>query len=164
MRAQIQQTFAQGLIRIVGRGMVALAFALLVAPNDGAAHPGQQSKNRQTSPLKKMNQPARRLSDSEILEARKLLDQLGYWVNLEARGNDVSLRHAMIAFQKIEDRKRTGELTREEIEALRVAQRPRVLETGYPHIEIDLHRQVLFIIDCSGAALRILPISSGSGE
>src|SRR5262249_31581790 len=109
-------------------------------------------------------QPSQTLSEQEILEARGLLDQLGYWVNLEATGNAASLRHALIAFQKIEGRERTGVLSGEELKALRMAQRPRVLETGYPHIEIDLHRQVLFIVDVPGAVLRILPISSGSGE
>src|SRR6266511_3391332 len=59
---------------------------------------------------------------------------------------------------------RTGVLTIEELEALRVAQIPQVLKTGYPHIEIDLHRQVLFVVDVAGVPLRILPISSGSGE
>ncbi|HET7006104.1 MAG TPA: L,D-transpeptidase family protein [Candidatus Binatia bacterium] len=104
------------------------------------------------------------MSDQEISEARELLDQLGYWVNSEARGNDVSLRHALIAFQKIEGRERTGVLTRKELVALRVAQSPQVLETGYPHIEIDLAQQVLFVVDVADVPLRILPISSGSGE
>ncbi|MBO0726399.1 MAG: murein L,D-transpeptidase [Blastocatellia bacterium] len=107
---------------------------------------------------------ARTLSGSEISEARELLDQLGYWVNLDVTGNDVSLRHALIAFQKIEGRRRTGVLTLEELEYLRDAQIPPALETGYPHIEIDLHRQVLLVVDVAGVPLRILPISSGSGE
>ena len=164
MRNQFQQLAPSGLIRIAGRGLLALAFALSVVVSAGAAQPGQQSQNKQGSPVNKTKQPAQTLSDSEILEARELLDQLGYWVNLEATGSDVSLRHALIAFQKIEGRTRTGVLTLEELEALRVAQSPQVLETGYPHIEIDLHRQVLFVIDVPGADLRILPVSSGSGE
>jgi peptidoglycan hydrolase-like protein with peptidoglycan-binding domain len=114
--------------------------------------------------VKKPKQTARTLSASEISEARELLDQLGYWVDLDAKRNDASLRHALIAFQKIEGRNRTGVLTREDLEALRVTQRPRALETGYPHIEVDLHRQVLFVVDVAGVPLRILPISSGSGE
>jgi L,D-transpeptidase-like protein len=164
MRNQIQQSPFHDLIRIAGRGLLAVAFALLVVVDTGAAQTGQQSKDRQSSPVKKSKQPARTLSDSEISEARELLDQLGYWVNLDVTGNDVSLRHALIAFQKIEGRERTGVLTVGELEALRVAQSPRVLETGYPHIEIDLHRQVLFVVDVAGVPLRILPISSGSGE
>lgn len=146
------------MIRIAGRYLLTLGFALSVIVNAGAV------QNQQTSPVKKTKRTAPTLSDQEILEARALLDQLGYWINLEARRNDVSLRHALIAFQKIEGRERTGVLTVEELEALRVAQRPQALETGYPHIEIDLVSQVLFVVDCPDAALRVLPISSGSGE
>jgi N-acetylmuramoyl-L-alanine amidase len=164
MRNQIQQSPLNGLIRIAGRGLLALPFTLLVVVNTGAAQPGQQSKGQQSSPVKKSKQPARTLSDSEVSEARELLDQLGYRVNLNANGNDVSLRHALIAFQKIEGRERTGVLTVDELEALRDAQSPQALETGYPHIEIDLDRQALFVVDVSGVPLRILPISSGSGE
>src|SRR4030095_14534342 len=97
--------------------------------------------------VKKTKRPARTVSEQEISEARELLDQLGYWVNVDVTGNDVSLRHALIAFPKIEGRGRTGMLTIEELESLRDAQRPQVLETSYPHIEIDLHRQVLFVVD-----------------
>jgi lipoprotein-anchoring transpeptidase ErfK/SrfK len=167
MRDQIQQLAPQGLLRIAWRRLLTLAFALSVIVNAGAApnpQPVQQTQNQQTSPVEKKKRPARRLTGREILEARELLDQLGYWVNPDAKGRDVSLRHALIAFQKIEGRKRTGVLTLEELEALRVAQRPRALETGYPHIEIDLNRQVLFVVGAADAGLRILPISSGSGE
>jgi len=158
MRNQIQQLQIQGLIPMTGRYLLALAFALLIIVNVGAAH------NQPSSPVKKTKRPAQTLSEQEISEARDLLDQLGYWVNSGTTGKDGSLRHALIAFQKIEGRERTGVLNREELEALRVAERPWVLETGYPHIEIDLHRQVLFVVDCPEGELRILPISSGSGE
>jgi N-acetylmuramoyl-L-alanine amidase len=158
MRNQIQQLTLQSLIRIAVRRLLTLAFALSIIVNAGAA------QNQQTSPAKKTKHPGQTLSEQHISEARELLDQLGYWVNVDVTGNDVSLRHALIAFQKIEGRGRTGVLIIEELEALRVAQIPQVLETGYPHIEIDLHRQVLFVVDVAGVPLRILPISSGSGE
>jgi lipoprotein-anchoring transpeptidase ErfK/SrfK len=167
MGNQIRQPQIQGLVRIAGNGLLAVAISLSVVVNAGAVQDpqlSQQPKNQQTSPIKKSKQPARTLSEQEISEARELLDQLGYWINLDVMGHDVSLRHALIAFQKIESRQRTGVLTIEELEALRVAQRPQALETGYQHIEIDLHRQVLFVIDVAGVPLRILPISSGSGE
>jgi hypothetical protein len=167
MRNRIQQSQFHSLIRIAGRGLLAAAFALSVVVNAGAVQnppPAQQSKNQRTPPLNKTKRPTRAVSEQEILEARELLDQLGYWVNVDVTGNDVSLRHALIAFQKTEGRDRTGVLTIEELEALRDAQRPLVLETGYPHVEIDLHRQVLFVVDVAGVPLRILPISSGSGE
>jgi lipoprotein-anchoring transpeptidase ErfK/SrfK len=164
MRNQNRQSQFYRMIRIAGRDLLALPFALLVIVNAGAAQPSQQSRDQQNVPVKKAKQAAQPLSNQEISEARELLDQLGYWVNLEATGNDVSLRHALIAFQKIEGRKRTGVLTRNELEALRVAERPQALEIGYPHIEVDLYRQVLFVVDVAGVSLRILPISSGSGE
>jgi len=167
MGNQIQQLQIQGSIRIAGRGLLAAAFALLVVVNAGVAQSGRQSEDQQSSSAPKSKRQARTLSGPEISEARKLLDQLGYWVNAKgpnAKGNDVSLRHALIAFQKIEGRKLTGVWTIDELEALRGAQKPRTFETGYPHIEVDLHRQVLFIVDVRGVDLRILPISSASGE
>ncbi len=167
MRNQIQQLSIKDLIRIAGRGLLAASVALLFAVNADAAQnqqSGQQSQNKQASRARTTKKTSPTLTDSEILEARTLLDQLGYWVDMEATGYDASLRHALIAFQKIEGRERTGVLTLEGLESLRVAQSPPVLESGYPHIEIDLHRQVLFVIDCAGVPLRILPISSGSGE
>src|SRR5262245_42094100 len=124
MGNQIQQLQIQGLIRIAGRCLLAGAFALLVIVSAGGA-PGRQSPDRQSSRAPKSKSQARTLSGSEISEARELLHQLGYWINPAAKGNDISLRHALIAFQKIEGRKRSGVLTIDELEALRGAQKPR---------------------------------------
>jgi hypothetical protein len=136
---------------------------MLITP---LATPGQSTQTQRprqnARPTQSQKQAA--LSEEEISEARELLGALGYWVNLDVKGKDVSLRHALIAFQKIEGRPRTGVLTKEEIDALRTARRPLARESGYAHIEIDLCRQVLFVVDCCGAILRILPVSTGSGE
>lgn len=37
-------------------------------------------------------------------------------------------------------------------------------ETGYAHVEINLTRQRLFIVDDSGRVVKTLPVSSGSGK
>jgi lipoprotein-anchoring transpeptidase ErfK/SrfK len=37
-------------------------------------------------------------------------------------------------------------------------------ETGYAHVEINLTRQRLFVVDHSGRVVKALPISSGSGK
>lgn len=103
-------------------------------------------------------------SNDQLAEARTLLNALGYWVDMNVTGTDASLRHALVAFQKVEDRNRTGVLTPEELLALRMAKPPSARETGYPHIEVDLSRQVLFAVECGESPLKILPISSGSGE
>lgn len=117
-----------------------------------------------TSPVRRTQKAAPAPTEDELAEARELLGELGYWVISEAKGMDASLRHALIAFQKVEGRARTGILTKDELSVLRSARRPAAMEIGYPHIEVDLKRQVLLVVDCCGAILRILPISSGSGE
>jgi len=37
-------------------------------------------------------------------------------------------------------------------------------ETGYPHVEVDLSRQRLSVVDGSGRVVKTLPVSSGSGK
>ncbi|MFN7945758.1 MAG: L,D-transpeptidase [Blastocatellia bacterium] len=144
-----------------------LVFAVLLLATVEAQpvnQPTAQMPAKKQPPKQKRPAAKVQMSEAEILEARSLLGDLGYWVDLEAKKPDASLYHALVAFQKVEGRARTGALTPDELSALRTAQRPKVLEWGYAHIEIDLQRQVLFVVDCCGAILRILPVSSGSGE
>ncbi len=124
--------------------------AQLVAP---AARKAQRPRRR----------PAR-MSPEEIREAEQRLSDLHYWTGRIDGAADEGLRHALIAFQKIEKRSRTGRLTAEELQALRVAARPSPAEAGAAHIEIDLKRQVLFVVDADGTASRILPVSTGTGK
>lgn len=100
----------------------------------------------------------------EVQEAEQRLSDLGYWTGPVDGLLDEGSRHALIAFQKVEARKPTGRLTPEELQALRVAKRPAPLESGYSHVEVDLGRQVLFIVDSSGTVSKILPVSSGTGK
>lgn len=103
-------------------------------------------------------------ADKRILEAEKLLSDLGYWV-LKVDGiADSSTKHALIAFQKVEKRKRTGILNESEIKALRKASRPRPKFQGEKHIEVDLSRQVLFFVDENGIITHILPVSTGNNQ
>lgn len=124
-----------------------------------AQQPQSQTKSP-TATRKRQAQP----SEAEIQEARELLAKLSYWLIPDAAGMEASLRHALIAFQKIEGRNRTGVPTKDELVALRSAATPKPLETGYTHIEVDLNRQVLFIVDAANESVRVLPVSSGSGE
>lgn len=104
------------------------------------------------------------LGTEEIREAEQRLSALGYWTGPIDGGLDVGSRHALIAFQKVENRQRTGKLTQDELEALRTAKRLPSREVGYAHLEIDLSRQVLFAVDSSGSVSRILPVSTGTGK
>lgn len=103
------------------------------------------------------------LTRADVRQAEQRLADLGYWTGpIDGVWDDVS-RHALIAFQKIEHAKATGRLTRAELNALSVATPPRPRELGQ-HIEVDLARQVLFLVDAEGKVGNILPISSGSGK
>jgi hypothetical protein len=104
------------------------------------------------------------LSTPEILEAEQRLWDLGYWAGSVDGKFDADSRHALIAFQKVERRARTGKLTLDELNALRAATRPRPRHAQYPHAEIDLERQVLFVVDENGQVARTLPVSTGNGE
>ncbi|HEU4715098.1 MAG TPA: L,D-transpeptidase family protein [Pyrinomonadaceae bacterium] len=104
------------------------------------------------------------LSAQEILEVEQRLWNLGYWAGPVDGKFDADSRHALIAFQKIERRTRNGKLTLAELNALRAATRPLPRYANYPHVEVDLQRQVLFIVDETGEVARILPVSTGNGE
>ena len=101
-------------------------------------------------------------TSAEIMEAEQRLSDLGYWTGPIDGVFDGDASYALIAFQKVEGRKRTGKLTREELKALRLAARPEPRDSTYPHIEIDLKRQVLMVVDASGQATQVLPVCSGN--
>jgi len=106
---------------------------------------------------------AQPLNKAELLSAEQRLTELGYWL-LKADGiADASTRHAVTAFQKVTQRKRTGTLNRSDLEVLNTAAPPdpRFL-SDKPHIEIDITRQVLFLFGENGTVRKILPISSGN--
>lgn len=103
------------------------------------------------------------LARRSLMEAEKLLSDLGYWIIKVDGVADSSTRHAVTAFQKVEGRKRTGTLSKADLEALRSASRPTAkFQTGSAHIEIDMSRQVLFLTDGAGVVQRILPVSAGN--
>lgn len=98
----------------------------------------------------------------EILEAEQRLAALGYWTGPIDGRFDAGSRHALVAFQKVEGRKRTGKLTSAELGALRTAVKPVPQATGYSHVEIDLQRQVLFLVGDNGEVTHILPVCTGN--
>ena len=103
------------------------------------------------------------LMRAQIKEAEQRLADLGYWTGPVDGVFDVGSRSALIAFQKWEGRPVTAQLTPAELEAIRASEGPKAREPGYEHVEVDLDRQVLLIINEAGA-VRVLPVSSGSGK
>jgi len=104
------------------------------------------------------------LNTGEIRQAEQWLAELGYWTGPIDGIWDGASRHALVAFQKMQHAKPTGNLTRAEWNALSVAVPPRPLQAPGPRIEVDLARQILFLVDTEGRIGNILPISSGSGK
>ncbi|HYN21538.1 MAG TPA: L,D-transpeptidase family protein [Thermoanaerobaculia bacterium] len=106
------------------------------------------------------------LTKEQIKTAEKRLAELGYWAGPADGVWDGASRHALIAFQKVERARPTGALTRAEYNALTRPEpnRPRPRQAGEPHLEVDIDRQILFMVDAEGKVGNILPISSGSGK
>jgi hypothetical protein len=143
--------------------------ALLMVTLEASAHPQAARQRRVTAdqqPVAARKHPARPkpLTAANHREAEQRLADLGYWTGRIDGRWDVASRHALIAFQKVEGLKRTGRLTRAHFEILLNANRPTPRETGEAHVEVDLIRQVLFIVDDAGTITRILPVSTGNGK
>jgi len=144
---------------------IALLCALVLGPANlaSALEPaGETTSEERINQARPNTQLA--LSAEEIREAEQRLSGLGYWTGPVDGVLDVGSRHALIAFQKVEDRQRTSTLTLEELQAIRTAKRPPSREIGYAHLEIDLSRQVLFAVDSNGLVSKILPVSTGTGK
>ena len=94
------------------------------------------------------------LKSTELKQAQVHLAEMGYGTG----------RNAVVAFQKYEGRKVTGQLNREEVDAIMNASAPQPRDPGYKHVEVDLDRQVLLLVDDDGAIKKILPVSTGSNK
>jgi len=103
------------------------------------------------------------LTRAQVRETESRLSDLGYWTGAIDGLIDPATRSALVAFQKWEGRPITGQLDLEEIEAIRHSAAPKPRDHGYSHVEVDLDRQVLLIVNDTGG-VRVLPISSGNGE
>lgn len=94
------------------------------------------------------------LPRAELKEAQARLVEMGYGAG----------RNAVVAFQKYEGRKATGVLNRAEAEAIISASAPQPRDPGYKHVEVDLDRQILLLVDDGGSVVKVLPVSTGSNK
>ena len=105
----------------------------------------------QKKPYKhKVAQPTR----AALKQAQARLSEMGYGAG----------RNALVAFQKYEGRSATGQFSRADVEAILNARAPEPRDSGYRHVEIDLDRQVLLLIDDGGAVQKVMPVSTGSNK
>src|SRR5256714_15556150 len=94
------------------------------------------------------------LKSAELRQAQARLVEMGYGIG----------HNAVVAFQKYEGRRVTGQLNREEVDAIMNASAPQPRDAGYKHVEVDLDRQILLLVDDDGAIKKILPVSTGSNK
>jgi len=104
-----------------------------------------------------------RLGLSERREAERVLADLGYWTGPIDGVFDPATKTALIAFQKWEGRATTGRLTLDELQAIRGATAPVARDGNYEHVEVDIDRQVLLIVD-EKERVRVLPVSTGTDK
>src|ERR1044072_8734293 len=103
------------------------------------------------------------LTRAEVVEAERRLSELGYWTGPVDARFDEGTASALIAFQKWEGREITGKLTLQELGAIRNGVAPKPRDQGYEHVEVDVDRQVLMLVNEEGA-VRVLPVSTGSDK
>lgn len=104
------------------------------------------------------------LTRAEMKEAETRLSEMGYGTGRVDGVIDGVTRNALMAFQKWEGSKVTGQLSREDFDLIMSAKAPLPRDTGYKHVEVDLDRQMLLLIDVEGAVQKILPVSTGSDK
>ncbi|MFN2511331.1 MAG: L,D-transpeptidase family protein [Pyrinomonadaceae bacterium] len=135
-----------------------------------------------TASAQQGQKPRSSLIRAQTREVERRLSAMGYWTGAVDGVFDPATRSALVAFQKWEGREVTGRLTLEELEAIRNRADakdkegwPRAREAGYAHVEVDLDRQVLLIVDDQGedsagrsrsltGGVRVLPVSTGTGK
>ena len=103
------------------------------------------------------------LRRTQIRDAEQWLSDIGYWPGPIDGLIDPATRSAVIAFQKYSGRQITGELTLDELNAIRNSAIPKPRDTGYEHVEVDLDRQVLLLVNDEDR-VKVLPVSTGSSE
>jgi N-acetylmuramoyl-L-alanine amidase len=102
-------------------------------------------------------------SRTQIKDAERRLAELGYWTGPVDGVMDAGSTSALIAFQKWEGRPITAKLSADELDAIRNAASPKPRDPGYAHVEVDIDRQILMIVN-DDQSVRVLPVSTGSGK
>lgn len=96
-----------------------------------------------------------------LLQAR--LTDLGFWLGTPDGGYGQLTRQAVMAFQKANGLSRDGVAGPATLAALETATRPAPADPSGTHVEIDLDRQILLVVQ-DGHVQWVLNTSTGNGE
>lgn len=138
-----------GPVKLLAQMKLSLIISVLLVLSAPITNAQQQSRQRPS------------LTRSQTREAERRLSDLGYWTGKVDGIFDPATRAALVAFQKWEGRPITGKLTNDELEAIRDGSLIKAREVGYEHVEVDVDRQVLLLVDDLGD-VKILPVSTGT--
>jgi hypothetical protein len=125
---------------------------LLLAPAESVAGPQRKRVVKRPPTVTERRQAERRLSE------------MGYKAGPADGVIDETTRSALVLFQKWEGRRVTGQLTRAEFDAIMDAEAPQPRDPGYAHVEVDVDKQLLLLVDSDGKVAKILPVSTGSNK
>jgi len=134
-----------------------LVLTLLILTSTAASVFAQTGKRKGRAP-----NPS--ITRAELKQAEARLAEMGYGTGRVDGVIDGATRNALIAFQKWEGLKVTGQVSREVLGAIQNATAPQAKDSGYSHVEVDLDRQVLLLTDADGKVKRVLPVSTGSNK
>jgi peptidoglycan hydrolase-like protein with peptidoglycan-binding domain len=146
--------------------VLTICLLLISTPSIASA---QQSSNRHASltPAQTKDHASplghASLTRAQTREAERRLSELGYWTGPVDGLFEPGTRSALIAFQKWEGRPITGQLTLDELEAIRTSASPKARDLGYAHVEVDLDRQLLMLVNDDGG-VRVLPVATGNDK
>lgn len=104
------------------------------------------------------------LTRAEVKQAEARLAEMGYGPGRVDGVIDANTRKALFLFRKWEGLKLKGAFGRNDFDAIMNASAPQARDAGYRHVEVDLDRQMLLLIDDDGAITRMLPVSTGSNK
>jgi peptidoglycan hydrolase-like protein with peptidoglycan-binding domain len=135
--------------------LLTLSLLVLIPAESLASTKADKRKERSAK------QPLKR---AELKAAEAHLSEMGFGTGRVDGVIDAVTRNAVIAFQKWERRKVTGNVSRDDFDAIMSATAPQARDSGYSHVEVDLDRQVLLLIDDDGVVKRVLPVSTGSNK
>jgi peptidoglycan hydrolase-like protein with peptidoglycan-binding domain len=99
----------------------------------------------------------------EVSALQARLVELGFWLGTPDGTYGQLTRQAVMAFQKAQGLGRDGVAGPATLAALPAATRPAPREPSGSHLEIDLDRQLLFVVQ-DGQALWVINTSTGNGE
>lgn len=106
-------------------------------------------------------EPGEHGDEITLLQGR--LNDLGFWLGSPDGAYGQLTRQAVMAFQKAEGLGRDGVAGPATLAALQVAGRPTPREPAGSHVEIDLDRQIILVVQ-DGQVRWALNTSTGSGE